>query len=118
MTTLNEQAADILDQAADEVDKGWCQHVSEDRLGNVCATGAINRAAFGHARLANISSYFDEWISERTVYLAATRELRDVFAEQYGGTVGIFYVNDVLAKSGDEISTCMRKAAINLRNTI
>lgn len=115
MTTLNEQAADILDQAAAEVDKGWCQHVSEDRLGNVCATGAINRAVFGHARLTNTGSYFDEWFSERAVYLAATRELREVFADQYGAAVGIFYANDVLAKSGDEISTCMRKAAVNLR---
>lgn len=105
MTTLNEQTADALDRAAAEVDKGWCRGVSHDSYGNVCAMGAFDRVS---VRTAN-------WLY---LYDTARKELLTVLAEQYNTTNPhpVAHYNDILAKSGDEISACMRKAAVNLRS--
>lgn len=115
--TTTEQAADILDKAADEIDKGWCQYTNEDGNGNVCAAGALNRAAFGAAKV-----FLSETeLARKPMYWTARDALNNTLAEQYnmvGERHGLFYYNDAHAKSGNEISTCMRKAAINLRNTL
>lgn len=119
--TPNEQAADILDEAANEIDKGWCQYHNEDDDGNVCATGALNRATFGTAKFLahDLMRYSDA--ARKLIYWTARHALDNTLAEQYnmvGERHGLFYYNDAHAKSGDEISTCMRKAATNLRNTL
>lgn len=38
------KASEILSDARDRVNRGWCKHVSADGYGNVCAVGAITRA--------------------------------------------------------------------------
>lgn len=109
MPTLNEQAADLLDAAAAEVDKGWCRHITEDTNGNVCAVGAMYRAT----RQLQLQSWGQE-----SPTLLAHDELHAVMAEQFnmvGSHTSLSQFNDNCATSGDEVATCMRKAAVNLR---
>lgn len=38
------KASDILADARERVNRGWCKHRANDGLGNVCAVGAVSYA--------------------------------------------------------------------------
>lgn len=108
-------AATLLDAAADLVDAGWCQHTMSDMRGGrerFCAIGALARTASPK----NVTGYH-----------SAVEALAGVLIEQFGckqETIAnrgsaecVTYINDYLATTGNEISTCMRKAAVDLRGT-
>ena len=111
MTDYHEYAAEQLERAADEVDRGWCRHHWEDENGNVCAMGAINRVLK--------SSAYDDDVEFVRRYVINV--LRDVMKEQlvpegYKHRFhGIMTMNDEMAKDGNEVATCMRKAAVMAR---
>ena len=108
--TTNIAAADLLDLAADNLEiRGWCRGAMLTPDGHVCAVGAID-----HAYRVNT-----------TTRDTATTALAEVLATDYGYPLGadglcnnkeaIFHINDHLAESGQEIATCMRRAAARLR---
>jgi hypothetical protein len=111
MTDYHEYAAEQLERAADVVDRGWCRHDWEDENGNVCAMGAINRVF-----KSNAYDYDAEFARRYVINV-----LRDVMKEQlvpdgYKHRFhGIMTMNDKMAKDGNEVATCMRKAAVMAR---
>ena len=111
------KASEILREAASEVDAHWGRG-SYVQSGRVCALGAINKAMWGNPN--PVRSPRDEYL-----YGVVTDALSHVLIEQGfppdpESRIGshprghIVYVNDELAKSRKDISSCMEKAAAQL----
>ncbi len=107
-------AAEVLREAAQHVEKGWCRGDLDGGFGKVCALGGINKAIWGDAEA--FSSL------EASPYRSAIQVLSQVMAEQYDVSFWapesdedvITRVNDTRVKSRKEIVACMEKAAARL----
>lgn len=108
----NEEAANILDQAAIEIGKGWTKGKLQTPKGRrVCADGAIRRAFSGNA-LSPVN-----WdLLETTAYGEAIWALKKMMSEYFGvDHTNVGFMNDHCAKDRSEIIHCMEMAAKTLR---
>jgi hypothetical protein len=111
------KASEILREAASEVDAHWVRN-NFVQSGRVCAMGAINKSMWGQP----YPVYGVPDLRDQYLYGVVTDSLARVFIEQGfpPERVGsrsrdhIVYVNDRLAKSRKDISSCMEKAAAQL----
>jgi hypothetical protein len=116
-------AAEILREAAKEVDAHWGRGHLE-HAGRLCAIGALRKAAFGDANVCNL---YREVSSNRRSYETAVRALADAFQDQgfqdrmfrpgahdFIVEIGIVHINDRCAKSRADVSRAMEKAAAKL----
>ena len=96
---LDEHQRDIAPEedrhlrAAEEVRKGWCQRIDEDRQGNTCALGALRKS--------------NRW-NLRTVYPKARAKLEKTIGIGQGE---IPRWNDAPGRTAEEVATMMERAA-------
>jgi hypothetical protein len=89
---LSQASRDLL-SAADYMDQhGWCQHIAENKAGEVCITGAIDLGMHG------------ERSSKR--FQAAYYQFRDAF-----GLMSVMGWNDFDCKSKEQAVGALRQAA-------
>jgi hypothetical protein len=110
------KASEILREAASEVDAHWGRGAYV-QSGRVCAMGAIHKSMWGEpGPLSKILDSREQYLCD-----VVTDMLARVFTEQgFSSSITdnsrdhIIYVNDHLAKSRKDISSCMEKAAAQL----
>ena len=104
------KASELLWNAADHVEAGWCQHVLEDEAGNVCTLGAMGRAFTG---IATGSAF--AFVREDPTYSAAHRALMKQIASRTGTpNCAVAEWNNAPERTQADVVTTMQKAAIGL----
>jgi hypothetical protein len=105
------KTSEFIVLAEEEIKRGWCRHVTEDKHGNVCMFGAYQRVCAHHSR------------SGGPLYRALTRtaamiaqlglvQLSDLPGPTLPETV-IAIFNDHRAKDKDEVLAVMGKARLH-----
>lgn len=110
-------AADVLDQAAKELtERGWCQGDLENSEGNVCALGALTRAAQSLMgdKYYNLQNQAIERMAEFVLYQTLSDELKQAHAQNpYLSTSLLTPValwNDKVAKSQEDVLLMFKHA--------
>lgn len=105
------KVSEFVREAQKHVEKGWCQGVLEDKLGNVCAIGALSRqryVVYGGRPKENLEAYRAAVNLKRR----AEEALACIFDEHYG--LPIIEANDELDTTQADIIAMFEKTAISL----
>ena len=100
--------SEFINEAADELEKGWTRNKIEDSLGNVCAVGELQRVAERH-----MPKTLGEFTAFAAVAQEAGEQLRAKVRELDRHSASITGYNDTRSDKS-EVITLFQKAAIGL----
>jgi len=103
-------AEEILANAADTVERGWCQFTRNNRQQQHCILGALDLAVAGHTGCEDLLGFYQRGDLARTILHAVARELDLDDTNDFRTEGNIATWNNTEGRIAEEVATTLRNA--------